>query len=215
MYEKKPIAFMLHQGDNNFTSIDILNHLKQYPIGDYVIARETDPYVHYHLFIEMDEADYNAFIQKVVRKQWKLRGRALTDKPKQYGKVKEIKKRDKMLAYTLKQGVYISSYSEDYLQPFKDLAFTKDRATTDRDFKKRVLESLDEEFESMLTGSDFAFTDKFILKAIIKYHLKNNLEIRTKSYLDGILRYTRQFSTIPKIRIEESEYYYLMLYGNF
>lgn len=211
----KPIAFMLHQGDNDISASDILFELQQYPIGDYIIARETDPYIHYHIYVEMDVADYNAFIQKKVRKDWKLRGRATTDKPKQYGKVKEIKKPDKMLAYTLKQGVYISSYSEDYLQPFKDLAFTKDRATNDRDFKKKILEALDSEFESMLIGSDFAFTDKFITKAIIKYHLKNNIEIRTKSYLDGILRYTRQFSTIPKVQIDEPEYYYLMLYGNF
>lgn len=211
----EPIAFMIHKGDNQISSDIILEKLKEYDIGDYIIAQENKPYTHWHIYIQMDIKDYNAFVAKTLRKEWKLRGRATGGAPKQYGRVQGIKKPDKMIAYTIKQGIYISSYSEEHLQPFKDMAFTKDRATNDRDFKKKVLEDLDKQFTEMLLDSEFKFTDKYLLKTIIKYHLNNKIDIRTKSYLDGILRYVRQYSSFKKVRIEDPEYFYLQLYGNF
>lgn len=210
-----PIAFMIHKGDNEITSEIILERLKEYELGDYVIAQESEPYIHWHIYAQLSIKDYNAFVAKTLRKEWKLRGRAIAGQPKQYGRVQGIKKPDKMLSYTLKQGIYISNYSEDYLQPFKDMSFTKDRATNDRDFKRKVLEELDKQFNEMLLDSDFKFTDKYLIKTIIKYHLKNKIDIRTKSYLDGILRYVRQYSSFKKVRIEDPEYFYLQLYGNF
>ena len=108
-----PIAFMVHQGNNDLNSQLLLDELKHYKsFNNYIIAMETTPYVHFHIIADIDINDYNAFIAKVVRKKWKLRGRATNGNPKQYGRITNIKKPCHMIAYTLKQGSYISNLQE-------------------------------------------------------------------------------------------------------
>lgn len=220
---EKIIGFMLHLGDVLFDQKDILEALKQYNIGKYIIAKETTPFTHFHVVVEMTIPDYNAFIAQYVSKSsksngqkgglWQLRGRCKGGLPKQYGKITGIRTPDKLISYTVKQGIYITDVDAAWLKPYVDASFTKDVGPTDREFKDKVLKALDQQYIEMLTGSEFKFTDKFLLKTIIKYHLKNKIAIRTKSYLDGLLRHIRQYSSVKKVRVEDPEYYYLMLYG--
>lgn len=223
MDKTKIIGFMLHLGDVPFDQQDILNALQQYQIGKYIIAKETNPYIHFHIVVEMTVPCYNAFIAQYVSISskannqkggiWQLRGRCKDGKPKQYGKILGIKSPDKLISYTVKQGIYITDVDQGWLKPYVEASFTKDIGATDREFKQKVCAALDKQYIDMMTGSEFKFTDKFILKTIIKYHLKNKIAIRTKSYLDGLLRYIRQYSSVKKVRVEDPEYYYLMLYG--
>ncbi len=71
----------------------------------YIIAYETSlkvgEHIHFLLWAE-DEEDYHKFAQNIFKRKYKLRGKAIKNKCRQYGKVKEIEDIDRMMAYTVK-----------------------------------------------------------------------------------------------------------------
>ena len=185
-----PIAFMVHQGNNDLNSQLLLDELKHYKsFNNYIIAMETTPYVHFHIIADIDINDYNAFIAKVVRKKWKLRGRATNGNPKQYGRITNIKKPCHMIAYTLKQGSYISNLQEITLNPFKDISYTKDKRGEDKELRDKCLQFVDERFKTK------AWVDEETLKTtIIEFLLTNNIFIRSRSIIECYYLHIKQYS---------------------
>lgn len=96
--------FMAHLPIKDISNV-VSTLLEYSSVGNYIVCCETTPYEHIHFLVEMNEKDYNAYAKRVFIKQYKLRGRALKDKPRQYGKVKEIKNMEKALSYTLKDQI--------------------------------------------------------------------------------------------------------------
>lgn len=199
-----PIAFMLHQGENSFNTTDILNELKQYAsFSNYIIAVELEPYTHYHIICDISINDYNAFIAKVVKKKWNLRGRAKHGQPKQYGKITDIKKPCQMIAYTLKQGAYISNLEDIILNPFKDMSYTKDKRGEDKELRDKCLQFIDARFETK------AWVDEETLKTtIIEFLLKNNIFIRSRSIIECYYLHVKQFSDKFKWKQPSDLYYH-------
>ncbi len=84
------------------------NYLTEYiakRFSQYIIAMEISPVVgeHFHfLLYAKDNKSYSNFAQNVFKQKFALRGRATTDNPRQYGRVKNIKDIDRMIAYTVK-----------------------------------------------------------------------------------------------------------------
>jgi len=181
-----PIAFYFDKPNNED---DVLTELKPY-IKDavFLLAFESDPRPHYHCVAEFDRKAYNAFVATVLRTKWNLRGKAPKGQPKQYGRVLGIKKPDKMLAYTLKQGVYETNISEQTLLPFKEMAYTKDKATDERELRDKCLLALEE-------GTPIKSDERLKIR-IIKWMLENNIFIRNKNSVDCYFRHIRQFSTV-------------------
>lgn len=206
---EKPIAFMLHQGETSITQESILKALQEYTLGKYIIAKENEPYVHFHIVAELPLNDYNSFVAKYIKKTWKLRGRAISGLPKQYGKILHVKKPDKMIAYTLKQGCYISNIPETILKPFKDMAYTKDRENADREIRDKLLKYLENEY---YLDHFKAVKDEHLQKAILRFLLKEKIRIRTRNMIDGYLLYVRQFSKHDFLVRKDAEYYYDRLY---
>jgi len=58
---------------------------------------------HFHFMVQMTKEDYHNFCKRVFIDKYKLRGRAIKGKPRQYGKTKDIRNVDKALSYTVKQ----------------------------------------------------------------------------------------------------------------
>jgi len=52
----------------------------------------------------MSKTDYHKFSKRVFTDKYKLRGKAIKDNPRQYGMVQGIRDKDKMIAYTIKDG---------------------------------------------------------------------------------------------------------------
>lgn len=185
-----PIAFYFDKPTNveeDFHPLPfILEYLK--PDAPYIIAFESSPRDHYHVVADMSISDYNSFIATYVgnKKKWNLRGRAPKGLPKQYGKVLGIKKPDKMVAYTLKQGAYVSNISQEILTPFADMAFIKDKSTADRELRDKCLDHL-EQLPPIKN-------DIHLKRHIIKWMLTNNIFIRNKNSLECYFRHIRQFS---------------------
>ncbi len=222
MDKSKIIGFMLHLGDIPFDQQDILTALIQYDIGAYIIARETTPYIHFHVVVEMTINNYNAFIAQYVAKSsksnnqkgglWQLRGRCQGGLPKQYGKITGIKSPDKLISYTLKQGVYITNVSAEWLQPYVDASFVKDTQNNDREIRDKMRDFLDKTYYK---DQFKEVNDEPLKKAIIHFLLKEKIRIRTSSQIDGYFKYMRQFSNHDYIRKNCELYFYDLLYNNY
>lgn len=207
------IAFMMHDNtENNLLIDDVKDMLSEYNIGEYIIALENNPYRHFHICVEMDTKDYNAFVKKHLKDRLKLRGRAVNGKPRQYGRVLGIKKPDKMIAYTLKQGVFQSSLDSIKLEPFLKMSYTKDSGDQDREIRDKLRDYLDKEH---FKDAYKSISDEALKRAIIRFMLKEKIRIRTCSQVDGYLRYMRQFSNHDYIRKNCELYFYDLLYNNF
>jgi hypothetical protein len=208
-----PIAFMFHQDIANNDPWKILEMLEPY-IKDtkYLIAYESKPYGHYHCLIDWDTKTYNAFVAKVLVKEMKLTGRAVAGKPRQYGRVLGIKKPDKMLAYTLKQGIYSTNIEESKLLPYKNMSYVKDSGDNDREIRTKLRDYIDNTYYA----SHFTkVQDEALKQAIIHFLLKEKIRIRTSSQIDGYFKYLRQFSNHDYIKQDCELYFYNLLFNSF
>lgn len=213
------IAFMFHDpipnqiqavGDEQQLDVHkVLEMLQEYDIGNYIVAQEDDPYRHYHVAVEMATNDYNSFVSKTLRKRLNLRGRVKDGLPKQYGKVKGIRKPAKMIAYTLKQGVYISSIPESELQEYKSMSYVKDTASDDREIRDKLREYID---NTHYKDHFRKVTEEQLKKSIIFFLLKEKIRIRTSSQIDGYYKYLRQFSNHDYIKWDNELDFYEYLY---
>lgn len=125
----KELMFMAHI---NHEHIDYVEEtLNNYDIGLYLIGMEgnNDPipgcYEHMHFLVEMEETDYHKFSKRVFKDKFKLRGRAVQGKPRQYGKVKHIDDIENAKTYTVKDGNVRTNMSQDELKKYIDKSFEK------------------------------------------------------------------------------------------
>lgn len=213
MNKDKLIAFMFHDNTEDYIQIeDVKDMLSEYSsTGNYIIALENEPYRHFHICVEMDTNDYNAFVKKHLKDRLKLRGRASNGQPRQYGRVLGIKKPDKMIAYTLKQGVYQSNIPDDQLKDYKAMSYVKDTGDNDREIRDKMRDFLDKTYYK---DQFKEVKDEALKKAIIHFLLKEKIRIRTSSQIDGYFKYMRQFSNHDYIRKNCEIYFYELLYNN-
>lgn len=113
---------------------EIKEILQEYNIGKYIISNEIskDSHLetngeHLHFVVEMSNEDYHRFSKRVFIDKFQLRGRATKDKPRQYGKVSKIKNIEKMKAYSLKDGDYISNLDPKELDQLYQQSYKKNR----------------------------------------------------------------------------------------
>ncbi len=87
---------------------DQIEYIKGYidnRFDEYIIGMETSPKVgeHMHfLLLSEDTSQYHKFAQNVFKQKYKLRGKAVKGKCRQYGKVKKIEDIHRMMMYTVK-----------------------------------------------------------------------------------------------------------------
>lgn len=110
----------------------VIEDLGQYEIGTYLIGLETATGVHLdtegqhmHFLVQIKLKDYNAFVKRIFVDKYKLRGRALKDKPKQYGKVKKIEDLGRLMSYTVKDGNVHTNMSQHELDVYCQASFKK------------------------------------------------------------------------------------------
>lgn len=121
-------AFMAHLDLEHFDYLE--EKLQEYNIGSYIIGHETGKYSHFHFMVQMEDEEYHNFAQAVFKKKFKLRGRAIKDNPRQYGKVTNINNLDKMKSYTVKEGNYRTNLTDEEIKTIYENSFEKvDRAT--------------------------------------------------------------------------------------
>jgi len=169
--------------DADETEFDYMEQtLKNYDIGRYAIAHESNPRPHFHFIFEGTDQIYTN-LSKVIVDKYHLRRKGRGGVIK-YGKVKNLRDQERMLIYTVKDGNFRSNYEPEYLRTIFEQSFKK----TD---KKKVLdemvEFLDTECKTQITNQHY---DPEIIKHhLIKYMLKKDLRLNRNSILSNINYY--------------------------
>lgn len=203
---RKYTAFMCHAEETQFDYLE--KTIKEYDIGGYVIAHESEPYSHFHFLVEIKEADYIRFRKRVFIDKLKLRGQARNGKPRQYGKVGEIDDFDKMLSYTCKDENIRSNLTDELINDAIDKSFKKQSPKL---LKDKMLLYVEE--KTLNFGIPRFYSKKKILKIIVQWCFEEKIPVR-KSILESYYFYYRQFTKIEKNRLQPEDFL-SELYGRY
>lgn len=148
---------------------------------------------HFHFLVQMTPEDYHNFCKRVFIDKWKLRGRAIKGKPRQYGKTKEIRDVDKALSYCVKamdegKDTIRTNMSKEEIECAFAHSFKKSKKKNDYEDLMKHLAKLD-------------LKNSYDIKIeIISYYRLNKLKKRlTRTTLTGLcadymMYYTKTFS---------------------
>lgn len=173
----------------------VVTMLQEYDIGGYIVSFETAEGVHLetngqhmHFCVQINDKDYHSFSERLKRK-FKLRGRAVKGSPAQFKCLTKIENLEKMMSYTLKDGVYDSNMSEAQLKVLYEQSYQKKESRT---LWERVIAHLDKvpmypDKESLYNKYDQYIND--LRKAIIEFHItEKTMKGLTKSSVESAAR---------------------------
>lgn len=136
-----------HSPENDAYLVDML---KNYDIGSYLVVRETSPVAHkdtdgqhYHFLVQMSKDDWARYRKRVFVDHFKLRGQAKEGLSRQYGKVNYLKDTERMAIYMCKDGVggvVSSTFTPEHLNAWYKQSFEK---ASDRTFRDKLIEYCD------------------------------------------------------------------------
>lgn len=117
-------------------------------VTQYLIACETtlESHIetngeHMHFLVRMSNQHYKNFADRVFKKKYALRGRAAPNKPRQYGKLKEIIDLERMGTYTCKENNLRTNLDDKTLKRWIEGSFKQKESDT---WREKVFEALDE-----------------------------------------------------------------------
>lgn len=123
--------FAVNHSEQQYIKDQILTHKK--PDGHYLLAKEISEESHddvggehFHIMVQMDDAGYHK-MAKNIQLKYKLRGRAMNGKPRQYGKVKKVDKVHEAISYTGKDGIWESDLPTDLLTELHNKSYQKNQ----------------------------------------------------------------------------------------
>lgn len=177
---------------------DVMNYLKSYDIGYYIVSFETSKSSHaetngehMHFVVQMSEKDYHTLTIRVFKNKYNLRGRAVDGKPRQYGKVKEIENLEKMKAYTLKEGVYETNIPDEEIEMLYSMSKSKNEEADKEDELMKYLDDVPMKYhEQECHGVNTDAGYYRLCKAVVKFYIENNKSRKglTKAGVQGIVR---------------------------
>lgn len=173
----------------------MLQVLKEYDIGYYIISFETSNTSHVetsgehmHFVVQMTEKDYHTLTIRVFKNKFGLRGRAADGKPRQYGKVKEIENLQKMKAYTLKEGDYVTNIPDEEIEMLYAMSSSKKEQEEQDDELMKHLGKIELRKEIYDHDMDINYTR--LCKGVIDFYIENNKSRKglTRNGVEGIVR---------------------------
>lgn len=195
--ELKWIACMFHISVTEFDFIE--ECLKSYDIGGYMIGHELVPYEHYHILFQGTNKIYSAFSKRLVVR-YKLRGRAKLDKPRQYGKISQIKDIEKLKSYTIKDGNYRSNLTQEELDSYFEKSYQK---KDHHEIMDNIVIDLDQFYQEIFNNNQGKFFADVIKELLIRHCLKNELKISRPFINNTVTRYlslTKKLSQDDKVK---------------
>jgi len=182
----------------------VLEILKEYDIGSYLIGLEVTKEAHketngehIHFLVQMSDKDYHKFSKRIFIDKYKLRGKALKDKPRQYGRVKKIEDFNKMGSYTLKDGNIRTNMTEEQLADWKSRAF---KLKEKDDFRDKLMDHIKEQHLKENPVNKYGVVENWsssqIGSCIIGYYrkLENKIPL-SKSQVESHIRYYQMYHT--------------------
>ena len=82
----------------------------------YILGLEVSSYEHIHFLVLMTEREYANIRKRLFIDKYKLRGRAVKGKPRQYGKEKEIRDIEKYAKYCLKDQKFLTNMEKSEIE---------------------------------------------------------------------------------------------------
>lgn len=192
---------------------EVLKILLEYDIEKYIIGLETAQSTHsesngqhMHFMVQMYPKDYTRFAKRVFIDKYNLRGRALADKPRQYGKVKTIENIQKMMCYTVKDGNLMTNMDEDTIQELIKQSFKKEDKKTEYEKLYEALTEFAKEANinahSMLwVDGQRKIKEKIIEEIVVKDYKIDMTEQSVHRMLRSWLRMTPQYGVYDKVEI--------------
>jgi len=180
--EKEYIACFFEADIGEFDYIE--KTLKEYDIGNYAIAHETkdgkgEDKPHFHILFTGTKQIYNNFSKRLVEK-YNLRRSGHGGKNK-YGRCKEIRDIEKMLAYTIKDDCFRTDFTGTFLDQAIKTRFKKTSAKT---MVQEFLETLEEiPMKHDQFNGEWTVNTTRLKKEIIKFLLLKDMT-PTKSKLN-------------------------------
>lgn len=138
------IAFMVRLPHNRLEDIATLIERHGGPATRWLLAKEKDKEdrEHFHGIVFMTDEEYDK-VQRHFREVWNLKGQARKGQTKEYGRIRKIKDRNKMLAYTIKDSnVHASSTWDIDLEPYLELSYQKPQEDKKQLREKRLKDKL-------------------------------------------------------------------------
>lgn len=180
--------------------------------ASYIIAMETAPNSHketkgqhMHFAVQMDDKQYDLFRRACFTNYYKLRGKAIKDLPRQYGKIKHIRDETKFLSYTVKDKniVYRNIDLEtinQYIERSHPKQDFRDKRTQCMDYLKTL------SFEPIAGLTEMIQTDQ-IEQEILKWHMDKDEHI-CKTTIKSLTRHYLQIHYRHRIRDFKQIYAY-------
>lgn len=196
------VAFMVRIPHANRVQLQKIIEIYVGPKAKYLLAAEKDKKnrEHFHGII-MCKSDQYDKIQRHFREKWKLSGQAQKDGLKQYGRIRNIKDKNKVLSYTVKDGnVYTSDSWDIDLKPYIAASYPKPTETKkqlrEKDIKEYLLNYLVSNQIMVATSNIYMMDDsefsnyQEICEHICRIYQKYNFDFPTlKTINRSLVRY--------------------------
>ena len=184
----------------------VYNTIKKYDVGDIIIGLETsiDSHVqtngeHMHFCVQMTEQTYHSICKVIFKTKFKLRGQAKDGQPRQYGKVKDIKDLNLMIAYTIKDGNIITNIPDERIEEYKKLSYKKTPV------KKDILEELFTHLDKTIKYQTIDSCDVEIqVIGFLREHYKKSRKAITASMVSA---YANKYRLYGTDLISDEDYY--------
>lgn len=136
------IAFMVRLPHKRLEDIATLIERHGGEATRWLLAKEKDKddREHFHGIVFMNDQEYDK-VQRHFREVWKLKGQAKKGETKEYGRIRTIKDRNKMLSYTVKDGNVVTSETWDIdLEQYLQASYQKP-SETKKDLREKELKN--------------------------------------------------------------------------
>lgn len=142
---------------------------------------------HFHVAAEIDNETYLKYKNNIYNKKYKLRGKALSGLPKQYGQVNDVRDKTRMMAYTLKdKNITYHNITLQELQTYIDQAYPKEDK-----WEQQIIDRLKLNIQPEEMGQQILLYD-WIQEEIIMHYMEYSTQkaVPSKAYMKKIaLRY--------------------------
>jgi len=182
------MAAIAHDQSANF-----VNYLEKYidPMSPYVIGLETakDSHQdtsgqHFHICCNMTDKQYDSFRNTILVNHYKLRGQARDGRPRQYGSVRNVRDKTKMLQYTVKdQNIIYKNFSLEHIQELIDSSYHR---PSKRDIRKEILKYLHDRHHISQHDELCPWQYTQIERSILVYLVKNTDKIPCKHTMKSL-----------------------------
>lgn len=137
---------------------------------------------HFHGIVFMEDEEYDK-VQRHFREVWKLNGTARNGKTKEYGRVRKIKNKNKMLSYTVKDGnvetstnwdIDLEEYiSASYKKPIETNKQLREKELRNELIHKSIEETISTKNIAKMSENEFKLYHRLcskVCRIYLKYH---------------------------------------------